>query len=78
MLGVLLDERPIVPEVVRRNVNWNKVLYGHMRVCPFTPERAGWMRHVCIESVRSIRVEERTKTGRETTYHAGPWRIPNK
>jgi hypothetical protein len=63
ILGVLPSEAEIMPDVVRRNVNWTTRVYGDYEVCPFTPEKVGEMRFVCIESASNL-IGERLAEGR--------------
>jgi hypothetical protein len=59
MLGVaggpVLDDA-IAPIVVPQNLTFdsNESIYGDFEVCPFTPERKGAMRLVCIESATHV------------------------
>jgi len=61
MLGVtagptLDDADPISP----RNLSFehgDEDIYGEFEVCPFTPERKGVMRFVCIESASKLVVK---------------------
>jgi hypothetical protein len=52
ILGVLPSENEIVPACFRENVTFEQDLIGHFTVCPFSPEKAGAMRSVCVEDVR--------------------------
>jgi len=62
MLGVtagpIADDAddPIAPEnfAIPNNA---VAIYGDFEVCPFTPERKGFMRRVCVESASRIFVE---------------------
>lgn len=60
MLGVWDDEEPIVPANVAAALEpgLGRTVYGDFLVCPFTLERAGWMRMVCIESARNLVVRD--------------------
>ncbi len=54
--GVLDDEAPIVPANLAAALKpgFGRTVFGDFVVCPFTAERAGWMRMVCIESARNL------------------------
>jgi hypothetical protein len=54
ILGVMPSEAEIVPDVVRKNINWDARLYGDFEVCPFTRETPGTMRLVCVESATNL------------------------
>jgi len=43
---------PIFPQNLK--LNQNDVIYGDFEVCPFTQERKGTMRFVCIESAYNL------------------------
>jgi hypothetical protein len=60
MLGVWDDEEPIVPANVAAELEpgLGRTVYGDFLVCPFTVERAGRMRMVCIESARNLVVPD--------------------
>lgn len=63
ILGVLPSEREIMPDVLRKHVDHDTRLYGDYEVCPFTPEKPGEMRFVCIESASNL-IGERFVDGR--------------
>ncbi len=48
--GAHPGDDPIMPPDL--GVTFDHDLYGDFKVCPFTPERPGVMRRVCIESVK--------------------------
>ncbi len=54
LLGVLDDERPIVPINLRPYLATDTKVYGDFLVCPFTPEKAGAMQMVCVESAEHL------------------------
>jgi len=61
-LGVWDDEEPIVPANLAAVLQppdavWRTV-FGDFVVCPFTKERPGWMRMVCIEAARHIVIRD--------------------
>ncbi len=47
------DDDPIFPQNLRFN-SLQEEIYGDFEVCPFTPEREGTMRLVCIESASKL------------------------
>jgi hypothetical protein len=57
LLGV--DDDIPVPEPLSRQLDWDVNAYADFEVCPFTPEREGEMRRVCIESAEHIVVRKR-------------------
>lgn len=57
LLGV--DDDIPVPEPLNRQLNWDVNVYADFEICPFTPEREGEMRRVCIESAEHIVVRKR-------------------
>ena len=64
-LGILDDEDAIVPANLATcllpttgETGFERTTFGDFMVCPFTPERSGWMRMVCIESARNIIVQD--------------------
>ena len=65
LLGVLCDEDPIIPANLRSvlsegsNASWNRDFSGDYEVCPFTPEKAGWMQFVCVEKGTNLVVYDR-------------------
>lgn len=68
ILGVLPPEKEIVPACFRKNVTFEQDLIGHFTVCPFSPDKAGSMRMVCVEEVRDAvtrSIEPAGKHGRE-------------
>jgi hypothetical protein len=46
-------ENPIYPKTIMFTHN-DEIIYGDFEVCPFTPERDGAMRFVCIESAKHL------------------------
>lgn len=60
MLGVTAGrvaddaDDPIVPKQLAFDPS--RKAYGDFEVCPFTPERAGTMQMVCVESVRNFSI----------------------
>ena len=59
LLGLLPDEEPIVPSDVapylHRLVEEPGLdVFGNFKVCPYTPERRGEMRYVCVESAKNL------------------------
>jgi hypothetical protein len=57
-LGVLPSEEEIMPDNVRRYLGFDRDIYGDFLVCPFTTERPGWMRFVCIQRAENLVIEE--------------------
>lgn len=48
-----------IPAEIERQLNWETELWGDFEVCPFTRERAGHMRMVCIESGKNLVARKR-------------------
>ncbi|MDR3416209.1 MAG: hypothetical protein P4L83_08485 [Nevskia sp.] len=57
MLGIHNSELPAA--LRSRMTDFDTELWGTFTVCPFTPERAGHMRMVCVESWRDLVARER-------------------
>ncbi len=58
-LGIWDDEEPIVPANLAAVLEPDgRTVFGDFLVCPFTVERAGWMRMVCIESACNLVVRD--------------------
>lgn len=59
-LGIWDDEEPIVPANLATALEpgLGRTVFGDFIVCPFTAERAGWMRMVCIESARNLVIRD--------------------
>ena len=59
-LGIWDDEEPIVPANLGAVLGpgLGRTVFGDFLVCPFTAERAGWMRMVCIEAARNLVVQD--------------------
>ena len=60
ILGIWDDEEPIVPANLATALEpgLGRTVSGDFLVCPFTVERAGWMRMVCIESARNLAIRD--------------------
>lgn len=54
ILGVADDEHPHVPPNLASHLSFDREIFGDYLVCPFTPERPGWMRMVCVESAERL------------------------
>jgi hypothetical protein len=57
--GPIADDAddPIFPKNVAKLFTGLSTVYGDFEVCPFTPERKGFMRMVCVESASHIIVK---------------------
>ena len=61
ILGVHHDEEPwSVPGCLSPHIGFDKDLYADFLLCPFTHERTGRMRFVCIESASRMLVQDST------------------
>lgn len=58
LLGVLPQEAEIVPDNVRRHLSFEKTIYGDFLVCPFTNDKPGEMRMVCIQEAEHLVIED--------------------
>jgi len=61
MLGVHGEQDGLPPDLIPtlmapNNDAFGKLFDGDYTVCPFTPERAGHMRMVCVEDAKNVRV----------------------
>ncbi len=59
MLGVSearfkIDGYENLPGDVRSRLSWDTDLFGDFVVCPFTPEKPGVMRLVCVDSATRL------------------------
>jgi len=52
------EDRGSLPECLAPHIGFDKQLYADFVVCPFTHDRAGWMRFVCVESARNMTVHD--------------------
>ena len=63
-LGVFDEEDPIVPPNLAKcllhpnGTGFGRTTCGDFVVCPFTPQRPGWMQMVCIESAKNLVVQD--------------------
>lgn len=59
-LGIKDDEEPMVPGNLAALLRseFDRTIFGDFLVCPFTADRPGWMRMVCIESARNLLVRD--------------------
>jgi len=70
-LGVLPPEREILPPCLRGQFGFavRAEIYGDFTVCPFTHNRSGEMRMVCVEEARHLVVEHfPTEQNASNTY----------
>jgi len=63
VLGVLPSENEIAPKCLRSEVTFKQDVIGRITVCPFSPEKVGAMRMVCVEEVRDAAVRSIAPTG---------------
>lgn len=64
VLGLLPLENEIAPACFRKNVTFEQDLVGHFTVCPFSPEKPGSMRMVCVEEVSGAVVRSIVPAGK--------------
>ena len=57
--GPIADDAddPIIAKRVAKLFTGSSTVYGDFEVCPFTPERRGFMQMVCVESASHIIVK---------------------
>lgn len=53
-----LEEYANVPDELVRQLKWDSALFADFTVCPFTDERPGEMRLVCVESAGNVEVRK--------------------
>jgi hypothetical protein len=63
LLGVAPPEDEIAPKCLRSEVTFKQDVIGRFTVCPFSQERAGAMRTVCVEEVRDAAVHPTAAVG---------------
>ena len=68
LLGVLPPEQEILPSCLRGKLGFGTRIYGDYTVCPFTRERPGEMRMVCVEEARNLIVEKFDSDGESPEY----------
>ena len=54
-----LDDYGNVPDDLVQQLNWKTVMYADFTVCPFTSDKPGVMRLVCVESAENISIRVR-------------------
>jgi hypothetical protein len=52
-----------LPESIESQLDWDTHLVGDFVVCPFTDEKPGAMRLVCVESAGHLERRPRTSAG---------------
>lgn len=78
ILGIVPDEYPIAPPKLAYYLRSGIVVYGDYRVCPFSDDRPGFMRFVCIERASNIFVEDYRSDNKKTHFFTGPWSMTDK
>jgi hypothetical protein len=63
VLGVLPSENEIAPKCLRREVTFKQDVVGRFTVCPFSQDKPGTMRMVCVEEVRDAAVRSTAASG---------------
>jgi len=64
VLGIAGGEEPIAPTCLTEAVSFEKKVDGKFVVCPFSPDRPGDMRMVCVDEVVNARVFDSGAGGR--------------
>lgn len=60
------DEGDDLPACLRKFLAFGTFIYGDFFVCPSKPDRPGWMRPVCVESVSKLVLERYDGQNRPT------------
>lgn len=60
------DEGDDLPACLRKFLAVGTFIYGDFLVCPLKPDRPGWMRPVCVESVSKLVLERYDDQNRPT------------
>ena len=68
MLGIVPSENEIMPDIIKKHIDFGTEIFGDFVVCPFTEEKPGYMQMVCIESGKNIRVEDHKEDKIEITF----------
>ena len=53
-----LEEYANVPEELVRQLKWDNVIFADFTVCPFTDDKPGVMRLVCVEAAENVERRE--------------------
>ncbi len=53
-----LDDYGDVPEDLVRQLSWGTAMFADFTVCPFTEDKTGVMRLVCVESAENITIRK--------------------
>jgi len=64
MLGIsqgrfYLEDYVNVPDELVRRLSWETAMFADFTVCPFTDDRPGEMRLICVESADNISIKKR-------------------
>jgi hypothetical protein len=64
MLGIsqgrfYLQDYVNVPDELVRRFSWETAMFADFTVCPFTDNRPGEMRMICVESAENISIKAR-------------------
>jgi len=64
MLGIsqgrfYLEDYVNVPDELVRQLSWETAMFADFTVCPFTDDRPGEMRLICVESADNISIKKR-------------------
>ncbi len=54
----LLDGYENLPQELERQLNWENAMFADFLVCPFTDDKPGVMRQVCVESAENISIRK--------------------
>jgi hypothetical protein len=58
MFGVVPSEDEIMPAPIKKHISPDSRIFGDFLICPFTKEKVGVMRYVCIDSANNLIVEK--------------------
>lgn len=50
------EDYKYLPDNIEDKLNWENAIFADFTVCPFTEDKPGVMRLVCVESVENIKI----------------------
>jgi hypothetical protein len=54
-----LDGYENLPKDLKNQMSWDNEMFGDLLVCPFTNDRPGVMRLICVESAENVSIKTR-------------------
>jgi len=52
------EEYKYLPDKLEDKLNWENAIFADFTVCPFTEDKPGVMRLVCVESAENIKIQK--------------------